>query len=171
MINIFEKYNRLTDEEKEDLGDLYIVHQLYKQLEKNNIVDLTKLEYKILFNKAKECFKFSNIEVRKIIKRMLEILKCVDKTISDIDDLELEELVDLISNGDSDFKNLEPKKDILFAITTAKFYCLLLKYEGQYMIVCEKNDGTQYQRRFRSKDDLGFYISRKFLQEHGEIFI
>ena len=171
MINIFEKYNRLTDAEKEDLEDLYIVHQLYKQLEKNNIVDLTKLEYKILFNKAKECFEFSNIDVREIIKRMLEILKCVDKTISDIDDLELEELVDLISNKDSDFKNLEPKKDILFAITTSRFYCLLLKYEGQYMIVCEKNDGTQYQRRFRSKDDLGFYISRKFLQEHGEIFI
>lgn len=171
MINIFEKYNRLTDEEKEDLEDLYIVHQLYKQLEKNNIVDLTKLEYKILFNKAKECFKFSNIDVREIIKRMLEILKCVDKTISDIDDLELEELVDLISNNDSDFKDIEPKKDILFAITTAKFYCLLLKYEGQYMLVCEKNDGTQYQRRFRSKEDLGFYISRKFLQEHGEIFI
>ena len=171
MINIFEKYNRLTDEEKKDLEDLYIVHQLYKQLEKNNIADLTKLEYKILFNKAKECFEFSNIDVREIIKRMLEILKCVDKTISDIDDLELEELVDLISNKDSDFKNLEPKKDILFAITTARFYCLLLKYEGQYMLVCEKNDGTQYQRRFRSKDDLGFYISRKFLQEHGEIFI
>ena len=171
MISIFEKYNRLTDEEKEDLEDLYIVHQLYKQLEKNNIVDLTKLEYKILFNKAKECFEFSNIDVREIIKRMLEILKCVDKTISGIDDLELEELVDLISNKDSDFKNLEPKKDILFAITTARFYCLLLKYEGQYMIVCEKNDGTQYQRRFRSKDDLGFYISRKFLQEYGEIFI
>ena len=171
MINIFEKYNRLTDAEKEDLEDLYIVHQLYKQLEKNNIVDLTKLEYKILFNKAKECFEFSNIDVREIIKRMLEILKCVDKTISDIDDLELEELVDLISNKDSDFKNLEPKKDILFAITTSRFYCLLLKYEGQYMIVCEKNDGTQYQRRFRSKDDLGLYISRKFLQEHGEIFI
>ena len=171
MINIFEKYNRLTDEEKADLEDLYIVHQLYKQLEKFNEVDLTKLEYKILFNKAKECFKFSNIDVREIIKRMLEILKCVDKTICDIDDLELEELVDLISNKDSDFKELEPKKDILFAITTARFYCLLLKYEGQYMLVCEKNDGTQYQRRFRSKDDLGFYISRKFLQEHGEIFV
>ena len=171
MINIFEKYNRLTDEEKADLEDLYIVHQLYKQLEKFNEVDLTKLEYKILFNKAKECFKFSNIDVREIIRRMLEILKCVDKTICDIDDLELEELVDLISNKDSDFKELEPKKDILFAITTARFYCLLLKYEGQYMLVCEKNDGTQYQRRFRSKDDLGFYISRKFLQEHGERFV
>ena len=171
MINVFEKYNRLSDEQKEDIEDLYIVHQLYRQLENFDEFDLTKLEYKILFNKAKECFEFSNIDVREIIKRMLEILKCVDKTVSDIDDLEIEELVDLISNKDSDFKNIEPKKDILFAITTAKFYCLLLKYESQYMLVCEKNDGTQYQRRFRSKDDLGFYISRKFLQEHGEIFI
>lgn len=171
MINIFEKYNKLTDEERKDIEDLYIVHQLYKQLENSDEVDLTKLEYKILFNKVKECFNVSNIDVREIIKRIIEILKCVDKTISDIDDLELEELVDLISNKDSDFKNLEPKKDILFAITTARFYCLLLKYEGQYMLVCEKNDGTQYQRRFKNKDDLGFYISRKFLQEHGEIFI
>ena len=171
MINVFEKYNRLSDEQKEDIEDLYIVHQLYKQLENFDEFDLTKLEYKILFNKAKECFEFSNIDVREIIKRMLEILKCVDKTVSDIDDLDIEELVDLISNKDSDFKNIEPQKDILFAITTAKFYCLLLKYESQYMLVCEKNDGTQYQRRFRSKDDLGFYISRKFLQEHGEIFI
>lgn len=39
------------------------------------------------------------------------------------------------------------------------------------MLVCEKDNGTQYQRRFRSKDDLAFYISRKFLQEHGELFI
>ncbi len=148
MINIFEKYNKLTDEERKDIEDLYIVHQLYKQLENSDEVDLTKLEYKILFNKVKECF-----------------------NVSDIDDLELEELVDLISNKDSDFKTIEHKKDILFAITTARFYCLLLKYEGQYMLVCEKNDGTQYQRRFKNKDDLGFYISRKFLQEHGEIFI
>lgn len=171
MINIFEKYNRLTDEEKEDIEDLYIVHQLYKQLEEQKELHPTKLELRILFEKIKECLDLSNIKVEEIIKRIVEILKCVDKTICDIDDLELEELVDLISNKDSDFKELEPKKDILFAITTARFYCLLLKYEGQYMLVCEKNDGTQYQRRFRSKDDLAFYISRKFLQEHGELFI
>ena len=171
MINIFEKYNKLTDDEKNDLEDLYIVHQLYKQLENFNESDFTILEYKILFNKIKECLNISNINVKEIIKRIIEILKCVDKTVNDIDDLEFEELIDLISNKDSDFKNIEPKKDILFAITTAKFYCLLIKYEGQYMLICEKDDGTQYQRRFRSKDDLGFYISRKFLQEHGEIFI
>ena len=110
MINIFEKYNKLTDEERKDIEDLYIVHQLYKQLENSDEVDLTKLEYKILFNKVKECFNVSNIDVREIIKRIIEILKCVDKTISDIDDLELEELVDLISNKDSDFKIIEHKR-------------------------------------------------------------
>ncbi len=171
MINIFEKYNRLTDEEKEDLEDLYIVHQLFKQLENFHKLDLNLLEKKILFNKAKECFCVSNIDIKEIIKRLFEILECVDKTICDIDDLDLEELIDLISNKDTDFKKIEPKKDILFAITTTKFYCLLLKYEGQYMLICEKDNGTQYQRKFKSKDDLGLYISRKFLQEHGELFI
>ena len=171
MINIFEKYNRLTDEEKEDLEDLYIVHQLFKQLENFHKLDLNLLEKKILFNKAKECFCVSNIDIKEIIKRLFEILECVDKTICDIDDLDLEELIDLISNKDTDFKKIEPKKDILFAIATTKFYCLLLKYEGQYMLICEKDNGTQYQRKFKSKDDLGFYIARKFLQEHGELFI
>lgn len=171
MINIFEKYNRLTDEEKENLEDLYIVHQLFKQLENFHKLDLNLLEKKILFNKAKECFCVSNIDIKEIIKRLFEILECVDKTICDIDDLDLEELIDLISNKDTDFKKIEPKKDILFAITTTKFYCLLLKYEGQYMLICEKDNGTQYQRKFKSKDDLGLYISRKFLQEHGELFI
>lgn len=171
MINIFEKYNRLTDEEKENLEDLYIVHQLFKQLENFHKLDLNLLEKKILFKKAKECFNVSNIDIKEIIKRLFEILECVDKTICDIDDLDLEELIDLISNKDTDFKKIEPKKDILFAITTTKFYCLLLKYEGQYMLICEKDNGTQYQRKFKSKDDLGLYISRKFLQEHGELFI
>ena len=171
MINIFEKYNELTDEEKENLEDLYIVHQLVKQLENYDELDLNGLEMKILFNRTKECLNVSNINVSEIIKILFEILECVDKTIYDIDEIELDELVDLISNKDSDFKDIEPKKDIIFAITTTKFYCLLLKYEGQYVLVCEKDNGTQYQRRFRSKDDLAFYISRKFLQEHGELFI
>ena len=171
MINIFEKYNRLTDEEKENLEDLYIVHQLFKQLENFHKLDLNLLEKKILFKKAKECFNVSNIDIKEIIKRLFEILECVDKTICDIDDLDLEELIDLISNKDTDFKEIEPKKDIIFVIATTKFYCLLLKYEGQYMLICEKDNGTQYQRKFKNKDDLGFYISRKFLQEHGELFI
>lgn len=171
MINIFEKYNRLTNEEKEDLEDLYIVDQLFKQLENFHKLDLNLLEKKILFKKAKECFNVSNIDIKEIIKRLFEILECVDKTICDIDDLDLEELIDLISNKDTDFKEIEPKKDIIFAIATTKFYCLLLKYEGQYMLICEKDNGTQYQRKFKNKDDLGFYISRKFLPEHGELFI
>lgn len=164
MKSVFEKYNGLTVEEKEDLKDLYIVHQLFKQLENFRKVDLSLLEKKILFKKIKECFDVSNINVDEIIKRLFEILECVDKTICDIDDLDLEELVDLISNkNDTEFKKIETKKDILFAITTAQFYCFLLKYEEQYILICEKNDGTQYQREFKNKDELAMYIARKFL--------
>ena len=74
-------------------------------------MDLNLLEKKILFKKAKECFNVSNIDIKEIIKRLFEILECVDKTICDIDDLDLEELIDLISNKDTDFKKIEPKKD------------------------------------------------------------
>ena len=70
MINIFEKYNELTDEEKENLEDLYIVHQLVKQLENYDELDLNGLEMKILFNRTKECLNVSNINVSEIIKRL-----------------------------------------------------------------------------------------------------
>ena len=32
MKKIFEIYNKLTDEEKNNLEDLYIIHELYKQI-------------------------------------------------------------------------------------------------------------------------------------------
>ena len=109
--------------------------------------------------------------IKAFIKRIVEILKCVDKTIYDIEDLELDELIDLLSNKDSDFKNIEPTKDILFAKKTAKFYCLLIRYNEQYLLVCEKDDGTEYKRIFRSLDDLAYYFVRKFLFEFGEIYV
>jgi len=171
MINILEKYNRLNDKEKEELVDLYIIHQIYKQLEESEDMNPTKLELIILYKKIKECLNVSNIKVEEIIKRILEILKCVDKTICDIEDLELEELIDLLSNKNSDFKDIESKKDILFAIKTAKFYCLLIRYDKQFLLVCEKDDGTEYQRRFRSLEDLAYYFVRKFLLEFGEIYV
>ena len=99
------------------------------------------------------------------------MLNGVDITICEVDDLEIDELIDLLSNKENDFKNIDKKKDILFAITTNKFYSLLLKYEGQYILICEKDNGVQYQRRFRTLYDLAFYIVRKFLQEHGELYI
>lgn len=171
MINIFEKYNKLTEEQKKDLEDLYIIHQLLQQIGNHKELNLTMLEEKILYKKAKECLTSSNINCKEIITRLLEMLNCVDITICDIDDLEVVELIELLSKEDSDFKGIEPEKDVIFAFTTNKFYCLLLKFGEQYMLVCEKDNGTQYQRKFKSKNDLGFYLSRKFLQEHGELFV
>lgn len=171
MINIFEKYNKLTDKQKKDLEDLYVIHQLLQQIENHKELNLTMLEEKILYKKAKECLTSSNINCKEIITRLLEMLKCVDITICDIDDLEVAELIELLSKEDSDFKDIEPEKDVIFAFTTNKFYCLLLRVGEQYMLVCEKDNGTQYQRKFKSKNDLGFYLSRKFLQEHGELFV
>ena len=53
MINIFEKYNKLTDEEKADLEDLYIVHQLLKELENIKELDLGLLEKKYYLTKLR----------------------------------------------------------------------------------------------------------------------
>lgn len=171
MKKIFEIYNKLTDEEKSNLEDLYIIHELYKQIKNNGGLALNELEQKVLYENIKRCFEVSNISLKEIISRLVEMLNGVDITICDVNDLELDELVELLSNESSDFKNIVHKKDILFAITTNKFYCLLLRYDSQYMLICEKDNGIQYQRRFRNLNELAFYISRKFLQEQGELFV
>lgn len=171
MINIFKKYNNLTDEQKNDLEDLYIIHQLYKKLEEYKDLGLTNTDKEIVFNKVKECLKLSNINIMEIITRLFEMLECIDITIYNINDLETDEIIELLSETEKDFKTKVKKKDILFAINTNRFYCFLIRYDTQYMLVCEKEDGTQYQRKFKTLFDLAYYISRKFLQEYGEIYI
>lgn len=171
MKKIFEIYNKLTDEEKNNLEDLYIIHELYKQIKDKKGLNLNELEQKILYENIKKCFEVSNISCKEIISRLVEMLNCVDITICDVNDLEIDELVELLSKERSDFKDMAHKKDILFAITTNKFYCLLLKYDSQYMLICEKDNGIQYQRKFRNLNELAFYLSRKFLQEQGELFV
>ena len=99
MINIFEKYNRLTDEEKEDLEDLYIVHQLLKQIDKFKNLKLTNLELNILFKQIKKCLELSNISCKELSNRLLEMLNGVDITICEVDDLEIDELIDLLSKN------------------------------------------------------------------------
>ena len=48
MKEILEKYNKLTDEEKNDLEDLYFLHQLQLQIKKAKQLGLTMLEEQIL---------------------------------------------------------------------------------------------------------------------------
>lgn len=171
MTNIFERYNMLTKEEKNELEDLYIIHLLFKNIKKYTNIKLTKSEMKILYRKVKECVEISNLNIKEVITRLLDMLNCADITIYNMNNLEIDEMIELLSEKDSDFKNIKAKKDIIFAITTNRFYCFLIRYEEQYIIVCEKNDGTQYKRKFKTLFDLAYYISRKFLQDNGEIYI
>lgn len=167
MKEILEKYNRLTDEEKNDLEDLYFLHQLQLQIKKSTKLKLTMLEEQILYKKCKECLEFSNISEKEVISRLFEMLKCVDITIYDIDKLNVKELVELLSDNRSDFKN---ESEILVALKYGKFYCVLLKDNGEYILIYEKEDGTQYIDRY-SLEELFIFIIRKALREKGEFIV
>ncbi len=167
MKEILEKYNKLTDEEKNDLEDLYFLHQLQLQIKKAKQLGLTMLEEQILYNKGKECLRFCNISEKELISRLLEMLKCVDITVHDIDKLKVRELIELLSDNKGDFKN-EP--EILVALKYGKFYCVLLKDEKEYIFIYEKEDGTQYVDRYNI-EDLFIFIIKKRLLERGEFIV
>lgn len=167
MKEILEKYNKLTDEEKNDLEDLYFLHQLQLQIKKSKRLGLTILEEQILYNKGKECLKFSNISGKEIISRLFEMIKDVDITVCDIDKLNIKELIKLISDNRGNLKN-EP--EILVALKYGKFYCVLLKEKEKYILIYEKEDGTQYMDKY-DIEELFIYIIKKRLLEKGEFIV
>lgn len=167
MKEILEKYNKLTDEEKNDLEDLYFLHQLQLQIKKSKHLGLTTLEEQILYNKGKECLEFSNISGKEIISRLFEMLKGVDITVCDIDQLKIKELIELLSDNKGDFKD-EP--EILTALKYGKFYCVLLKDNEEYTLIYEKEDGTQYVDKY-NLEELFIFIIKKALREKGEFIV
>lgn len=166
MKELLKKYYKLSDDEKSEIEDLYLLHQLQKKVDGYKQIALTNLEEKILFDKAKICLKFSNISCKEIIERLFEMLNCVDITICDIDKLNVEELIELLSNEETDFKNTNKEQKIIIEKEYKGFYCVLLKYKEQYILICEKADGTQYVRKI-SKDEIITNLVIKLFKEKG----
>lgn len=165
MKNLIDMYHKLSEEQLENLDSLYVIHQFFKQKKNNNYLELTDLEIEILLKKINECLEVSNIKIEELISRMFEIIKGVDITICDIEGLELEELIELLGENESDFKSINPKKDIIFAISFKNYYCFLIRYEKKYVIVCVDDTGKQYEKVFQDITELGIYIVEKFLND------
>lgn len=165
MRNLINMYHKLSEEQLENFDSLYIIHQFFKQNKNNNHLELTDSEIEILLKKINECLKVSNIKTEEIISRMYEIINGVDITICDIEGLELEELVELLGENESDFKSISPKKDIIFAISYKNYYCFLIRYEKKYVIVCIDETGNQFEKVFKDITELGSYIVEKFLND------
>lgn len=168
MKELLRKYYKMNNEEKEELENLFILHKLQKALENNKEIEFTISEEEIIFEVARDCMKFSNISCQEIITRLLKILECGNITAYQIEDLGTNELIELLEKSGKNFKTNNLELDIVTAFLFSNFYCVLMKEKGKYMLIYEKDDGTQYLDKFSDLHELLSYIIKCKLKEKGE---
>lgn len=168
MKRLLKEYYRMNKKEKKELKDLYIWNELQKQVNNCKELKLDILEEQNIFKVTKNCLKYCNISCEEIIKRLLEMLKCVDITIDDVTKLNMDELIELLSKEKNDFKDIKCGPEIVTAFLYGNFYCVLLKENEEYLLIYEKNDGTQYIDKFINLQAILKYVIKNKLLSIGE---
>lgn len=169
MKELLKKYYKMNDEEKAELEDLFLLHQLQKILEGNQSIDLDFSEEEAIFNATRNCLEYVNISCREVVTRMLQILEEPNTTAFDIEKLGVEELVELISEDNKESKDIKEKTDIVTAFVYGKFYCVLIKNNEKYILVYEKDDGTQYVDKGTIEDMVKYIIKNRLIDKGDSI--
>ena len=86
---------------------------------------------------------FNNFGPDEIIKRLLQILDCRDITVNDLNELESDELVELMQNIDDYIIEDEDDLEIVKQFVYSDLFCLLLKDNYKYVLICEKNNNAK----------------------------
>ena len=143
MKNIIKKYYEMDDETKEMLEALYMFHELESTMEDYENVNMSLGDEETLLEIAMCCTYLTNFGPDEIIKRLLQILDCRDITVNDIRELESDELTELMQNLDDDIIEDENDLEIVKQFVYDDLFCLLLKDNYKYILVCEKNNNAK----------------------------
>lgn len=169
MKEILRKFYKMNEKEKEELEGLYIFNELEKMLDILEDLHLSIAEEQIICEITRDCLKYTNsLSPKEILKRLLEILQCADITVYDIEDLGINELIELLSKNDRDFNFTEGKIEIASAFIYGRFYCVLMKNLDGYILIFEKDDGTQYMKEYENIEELLKYVIKNILKEKGD---
>ena len=138
MRNILKKYYKMNNDERSELKDLLLIHEIENKLEEYEELELSIADEETIFKIVKTVSEISNIKDTEIITRILDILVCRDITIQDITDITDNELIELITNDENDFESEQYK--ILREFIYNGFYCVLVRDNEKYILIYDKND-------------------------------
>lgn len=142
MKNLIKKYSELNDEIKDNLHLLYIYNELlsiseyYENLRIKDIDEREKLMQVIL-----KCVYCTNICIDDIITNIFEVLNCQDITIDDLENLEIDELLEILFDGEIEvtevFEESETSNDgeIILEFTCRGYHCIFLKDDDKYFLI------------------------------------
>lgn len=168
MKRLLKKYYEMNNDEKSDIRELCILHELEEQLANYEDLDLDVADEEILFEEIKAILPYSNIKDSEIIARLLELLKCRDITIDDIIGIDTEELIKLITNDKNDFKKIE--YEILKEFSCGLYYCVFVRQGEKFILVFEK-DNNSHVEIFNSFEEILRYVIKNILLSEGESIV
>lgn len=152
MRNILDKYSNMSDEERESLEDLYILDLIQNAMADTNIyINFKSIES--LVGIVKDLLEYANISLYELINRIFKILDVPDKSVDDIEELEFEELIDLLSEKDDDFDCPYMNYEVIREFEYNDFKCSLTTNGDKYVIIYEK-DGKAHLMIFSKYEDM-----------------
>lgn len=143
MKNIIKKYYEMDNETKEMLEALYMFHELETTMGDYKNVDISLGGEETILDIALQCTYLTTFGPDEIIKRLLQILDCRDIIVNDLKELESDELIELMQNLDDDIIEEESDLEIVKQFLYNGLFCLLLKDNFKYILVCEKNNNAK----------------------------
>ncbi len=170
MKDLLKKYYEMTDKEKDELEDLYLLHEFQTQLKEHEDLDLELSDEEIIFECARTCLFYSNIQGSEIISRLLNILECQDISVNDIDDLDLKELLELLEKHEGEFKEIHPDYEIIVDFIYGNFYCALMRNKEKYILVYDKEDNSHVDI-YNNLEELLKYVIKNRLLSEGESIV
>lgn len=165
MRNMLKKYYKMNNDERSELKDLLLIHEIENKLEEYEDLELSIADEETIFEKVKTVSEISNIKDTEIITKILDILVCRDITIQDIIDITDNELIELITNNANDLKNEQYK--ILREFVYNGFYCVLVRDNEKYILIYDKND-ISHVEIFETFEDMLCTIIDNKLSSKGE---
>lgn len=168
MKKILKKYYEMNDNEKDDIEDLCILHELEGQLVDYEDLGLDIADEEVIFEEVKNILPYSNIKHSEIISRLLELLRCRDITIDDIVGTATEELIQLITEDTGEFK--DTKYEIIKEFSCGLYYCVFIRQGEKFILIFEK-DNISHVEMFNSFESILRYVIKNILLSEGESIV
>lgn len=152
MKNILKEYYKLNDDEREKLEDFYIVDSILNAMADTTIY-INPKSLETLVDIVKELLVYANIPLGELIDRIFKIIDAPDKSIDDIEKLELDELIELITEKDDDFDCIYMDWEVVREFEYNDLKCSLTTNGDKYVIIYEK-DNNAHVMIFNNYEDL-----------------
>ena len=165
MKNILKKYYKLDEETKEVLPFLYMYQELISAIENFPDIKIKNMyDEEILMQTIIKCWYSTDLEVTNIVDKILSILNCQDFTIKDFENIELDELLELISDED-DAEILPESEESVLEFTCRGYHCIFFKEQDKYFLILVNGDDTDILIFNSIEEILGNSIEKFLLEQ------